>query len=107
MPLVDPFSWLSHRAQNRALVALAAVTLALVAAMNSVGRPLIDELAPFGIVSFEFAGDLEAARAMLASWGERGRLYAALGLGLDYLFLIIVTEAAPFQQTGSICQRDS
>ena len=93
MPLSNPFGWLSHRAQNRALAALAVVVLALMVAMSSVGRPLVDEAAPFGIVSFEFAGDLEAARAMLASWGERGRLYAALGLGLDYLFLISYATA--------------
>jgi hypothetical protein len=93
MSLSNPFAWLSHTAQNRALAALTALTLALMVVMSSAGSPLVDEAAPFGIVSFEFAGDLETARAMLASWGERGRLYAALVQGLDYLFLVSYATA--------------
>ncbi|UCE84671.1 MAG: hypothetical protein JSU66_09895 [Deltaproteobacteria bacterium] len=93
MSLPDPFGWLSDAARNRALMALAALTVVQMIALDAVGRPLIDAVAPYGIVSFEFAGDLDAARAMLASWGESGRLYAALVLGLDYLFLVSYASA--------------
>jgi hypothetical protein len=45
------------------------------------------ESAPLGIISYEFAGDLDRAREMVRSWGERGQVYAGLNLGLDYLFI--------------------
>lgn len=50
--------------------------------------PLKTPSSPAGIVSFEFAGSLAVPREMLAAWGETGQVYAALNLGLDYLFLI-------------------
>jgi hypothetical protein len=63
------------------------LTLLLVIIMQAIGAPLVNKSAPLGIVSFEFAGKLPIARQMLDAWGEQGRLYAALSLGLDYLFL--------------------
>ena len=50
-------------------------------------RPLRTPAAPQGIVSYELAGTLPRAQEILASWGERGRLFAGVGLGLDYLYL--------------------
>ncbi len=41
-----------------------------------------------GIVSFEFCGWTGSCEATLAAWGERGRQWAMLSLGLDYLFML-------------------
>ncbi len=48
---------------------------------------LDQKLAPNGIVTFELAHNLDRAAAILASWSPLARLYAAFGLGLDYLFM--------------------
>jgi hypothetical protein len=53
------------------------------------GAHLITEVSPSGILSFEFAGELSAAQNMVHSWGQTGRVYAGLNLGLDYLFLLV------------------
>jgi hypothetical protein len=61
--------------------------------LQILGRPLITEMAPAGIVSFELAGDLSLAQRMVESWGDAGRVYAALNLGIDYLFLVAYPAA--------------
>lgn len=63
------------------------LTLAIMAVLNLVDQPLITPAAPFGIVSFELAGNDTRAQAILASWDETARLHAAFSLGLDYLFM--------------------
>ncbi len=83
-----PFNWLSTSGQKRAFVALLALTLAVMVSLNALGRPLNTEVAPLGIVSFELAGELSLAQGMVESWGQTGRVYAGLNLGLDYAFLI-------------------
>ncbi len=77
----------SSRAKGRALAAIALASLGVMGFLQVIGAPLVTEQAPLGIVSFEFAGDAATARAMLDSWGEPGRLRAALSLGIDFLFL--------------------
>ncbi len=51
--------------------------------------PLRTEAAPSGIVSFEMAGSQEKAGQILASWDARAKLFAAFGLGFDYLFMVV------------------
>lgn len=67
-----------------------AVILALVifAAFSILDAPLRNAAAPNGIVSFELAGSAASAQAMIDSWDTRARLYAAFGLGVDYLFMV-------------------
>ncbi len=65
----------------------------MAAALQGISAPLVTPEAPLGIVSFEFAGDLDTTRAILSSWGEDGRLRAALALGLDFLFLVLYAAA--------------
>ena len=64
-------------------------TLIVMAVFQLLDRPLRTSAAPNGIVSFELAGSVENARAMIDSWDDRTRLYTALGLGLDYLFMLL------------------
>lgn len=57
--------------------------------MNVTNRPLITDISPSGILSFEFAGNLTGAQRMVETWGSSGRIRAGLSLGLDYLFLVV------------------
>ncbi len=84
-----PYEWLSKTGQKRAFIALLILTLAVMAALRSFDAYLKTDAAPNGIVSYEFAGTLTAAQSMIKSWGDTGRTYAGLSLGIDYLFLIV------------------
>jgi hypothetical protein len=91
--MTHPFAWMSPRVQRRAFAILAPLTVAVMVALDAIGRPLMTEAAPLGIVSFEFAGDVATATRMLEGWGEAGRVRAGLSLGLDYLFLLLYASA--------------
>lgn len=78
---------LEHLPQRKHwFLALLALALLIMLAMNFIGLPLNTTAAPSGIVSFEFAASPENAQAMLNSWGEQGRVNAAFIQGLDFLF---------------------
>lgn len=62
-------------------------TLILFAVFRILDVPLRTPAAPNGIVSFELAGDIRPAADILASWDARAELFAAFGIGLDYLFM--------------------
>ena len=83
-----PFEWISPSAQKSVFWVLLLVTLFIMATLRVLDVPLKTEIAPSGIVSFEFAGELSLARRMVESWGQRGQIVAGLSLGLDYLFLL-------------------
>jgi len=82
-----PFEWLSTKAQTRAFGILLILTLVVMGALQVLDGHLKTGAAPAGIVSFEFAGNLVNAKHILVSWEPRGTLYAAMSLGLDFLFL--------------------
>lgn len=109
MSLTHPFQRLSHAAQKRALPPLIVATLALTAALQLIGRPLQTTAAPLGIVSFELAGTLAAAQAMIASWDSSAQQHAAFSLGLDYLYmpLYAVTIALACVRTAAASLRTS
>jgi hypothetical protein len=81
------------RAQKVAFWPLLVIALLMMAVQGSLGSPLITRAAPSGIVSFELAGSLAGAQAMLESWGPAGRVYAGLSLGTDYVFLLAYSIA--------------
>lgn len=108
MRLSHPFVDLPASARRRSLPVGIVLTLALTAALQIVGRPLQTAAAPQGIVSFELAGTLPAAQAMIASWDSTAQLHAAFSLGLDYLYmpLYAVTLAlACVQAAGSALRK--
>jgi hypothetical protein len=49
--------------------------------------------APSGIVSFELARNVNISQAIVDSWDTNARLYAAFGLGFDYLFMPVYAFA--------------
>jgi hypothetical protein len=76
--------------------AFLAGTLVLFAIFRVLNSPLITPAAPAGIVTFELAGDIERTSEILLSWDERADLFAAFGLGLDYLFMPFYAFALGF-----------
>lgn len=66
------------------------------------GAPLPTDEARWGILSFEFAGNLARADTMLASWERKGAVeHAAFNLGLDYAFLLACVVVADSLKTRS------
>ena len=93
MTFPQPFAALSPRGQKRTFVLLFCLTIAVMMALNLLDVPLRTAAAPSGIVSFELAGQPDAAQRIVASWDEEARVYAALSLGLDYLFMLAYSTA--------------
>ncbi len=78
-----PLEFITFANRKRIFIALLVWTLGLFAVFRVLDQPL----APNGIVSFELAGTLERVTTILSSWSTQAKLYAAFGLGLDYLFM--------------------
>jgi hypothetical protein len=93
MKLQSPFDWLLPATQRPVFVVATGLTILVMIALNVTGRPLNTAAAPAGIVSFELAGDLASAQRIVASWGQNGRVYAGINLGLDFLFLVCYPTA--------------
>ena len=66
-------------------------TFLTIVGLQIIGGHLITTSSPMGIVSFEFSTDLQNAQQIVNSWGEKGKIYAGLDLGLDYLFIFLYT----------------
>jgi hypothetical protein len=69
------------------------LTIAFFAVFSFLDQPLRAPAAPSGIVSFQLARTPEAASAMIQSWDEAARLFAAFGLGFDFLFMPVYATA--------------
>lgn len=93
MELRHPFEWLSNSGQRCAFVLFLCLAILVMIGLQILGQPLVTEVAPAGIVSFELAGELSLAQRMVESWGDTGRVYAGLNLGVDYLFLVAYAVA--------------
>ncbi|NOY77011.1 MAG: hypothetical protein GXO76_03985 [Calditrichaeota bacterium] len=83
-----PFDWIPHTRRKRLFWGLLLLTFAAIIGLQIIDGHLKTAAAPSGIVSFELAGTQTQAQNILASWGEKGRVYAGLSLGLDFLFLV-------------------
>jgi hypothetical protein len=82
-----PFSNLTPQERKRLFWFFLASALVLMFLLNLAGAPLTTPQAPYGIVSYELAGSVAQAQAMLDSWDHTTQLRAAFSLGLDYLFM--------------------
>lgn len=89
--MYHPLNFLSPHARKPLFFAFLAGTLGLFAVFRVLDAPLRTPAAPNGIVSFELAGNVEATTEILLSWDERADLFAAFGLGIDYLFMPVYT----------------
>jgi hypothetical protein len=59
----------------------------LFAIFQVLNTPLLNPVAPAGIVSHQLAWTTEKAQSILSSWEGRTILFAAFGLGFDFLFM--------------------
>lgn len=82
-------SALSHRRVAAIFQWSAIPFLAMMVAMSLVGAPLKSPAAPRGIITFELCAITADCAAILQTWTARQREYAMLGLGLDYLYLVL------------------
>jgi hypothetical protein len=89
LPIPDPYKRLCEIRPRSALLILFLLSAMLLTGLRALDTELITAAAPRGIVSFELAGNIQQVSRILAEWGPEGRVYAALSLGLDYLFLIV------------------
>ena len=85
--MLHPLAAIPSDKRKPLFLSLLALTLLLFAVFRVLDTPLRTAAAPNGIVSYELAGTPAAAQSILDSWDERARLFAAFGLGLDYLFM--------------------
>lgn len=82
-----PLDFIPSSTRKHIFFGLLIWTLALLALFQILNIPLTTTAAPYGIVSHQLAWTPENSRAILVSWGTRASLFAAFGLGLDYLFM--------------------
>jgi hypothetical protein len=84
-----PFESAPVGKRRAVFVPLFILTLVVMVVLNGVGALLNTEVAPLGIVSFEFAGNVSTAQAILDSWDLQARVHAGFSLGSDFLFLVL------------------
>ncbi|RJP51217.1 MAG: hypothetical protein C4583_09085 [Anaerolineaceae bacterium] len=82
-----PLDFIPNEQRKPLFLSLLFLTLILFAVFRVLDTPLRTAAAPNGIVSYELAGEIKPAAEILASWDARAQLFAAFGLGLDYLFM--------------------
>jgi hypothetical protein len=89
-----PLSFIPDSNRKRVFYIALAATLIVTAAFQLVlDPPLKTAAAPNGIVSFELAGSPLKAQEIISSWNTTAQLYAAFGLGFDFLFMPIYATA--------------
>ena len=108
--VTHPLEFIPDECRKRIFLTFLLLTLMLFGIFRILDVPLRTAAAPNGIVSFELAGTVEKAVGILSSWNERSNpmgayfelmvyptpLYAAFGLGLDYLFMPMYAFALAF-----------
>lgn len=84
---MHPLGRIAHDSRNKLFDLFLSLTVIIMLVMNAAGRNLNTDEAPFGIISFEFAGSTQKAQEILSSWDFAAQLHAAFIQGLDFLFL--------------------
>lgn len=86
--MYHPFSSLSSKNLKRTFWTLFLINAFVMVVLNVIGSPLTTKAAPYGIISYEFAGNVQKAEQILESWDINAKLHTALSLGFDYVFLL-------------------
>lgn len=89
MQIRHPLQAIPPEKRRWVFLPLLGLNVLLAVVFNVTGQPLTTEAAPNGIVSFELAGSVAQAQQILDSWNEAAQVRAALGLGLDFLYLFV------------------
>lgn len=88
-----PFQIISMDRLGTYLFPFVVAALAIMLTLNFINAPLQTDSAPLGIISFEFAGDVDTAQAVIESWSFQAQKQAAFSIGYDYLFLVTYSTA--------------
>ena len=100
-----PLENIPNEYRKRLFFAFLFLTIALFAIFRILDQPLRTPAAPNGIVSFELGRTPEKAFQILVSWEpvlnqgvaiQKAKLFAAFGLGIDYLFMPLYAFALAF-----------
>ncbi len=89
MTVSPPFASIPAARRRRLMWIFIGLALLLTFISTGINQPLRTAVAPQGIVSFEFAGDLATAQAIINSWDAQAKLRAAFGLGIDFLYPVV------------------
>ncbi len=89
MTVSPPFVSLSASRRRRLMWIFIGLALLMTFISTGINQPLRTAVAPQGIISYEFAGDLETAQAIIHSWDDQAKLRAAGGLGIDFLYPLV------------------
>ena len=84
-----PLGFIPASSRKKIFFTLLALTLVLAGVFRLPDAPLRNPVSPAGIVSFELAGTPERADLIIQHWDAHAQLFAAFGLGFDYLFMIV------------------
>jgi hypothetical protein len=91
-----PFQAVPFGRRAQVFLPLLILTLLVFADVIYWGGWLYTSAAPYGIVSFELAGDPIVAARILKSWNVPAQMEACTNLGLDYLFLVLYSTTLAF-----------
>lgn len=91
-----PFEATPTGKRRTIFVLLLVLTLVVMAVLNIVDGPLKTGAAPQGIVSFELAGKVSTAQAILDSWDPQARIHAGFSLGFDFLFMLLYSTTIAY-----------
>jgi len=89
MKFINPLMFIDPKNRKKVLIFLLSAIILIFIVFRFLDIPLQTDAAPSGIVSFELAGSQEKTGQILASWDVRAKLFAAFGLGFDYLFMVV------------------
>jgi hypothetical protein len=88
-----PLDWIPSQVRRPLFFIFLAWTLVIFFLFLPANRPLITTTSPSGIVSLQLAWTPVRAAAMINTWSVNARLFAAFGLGFDYLFMPVYALA--------------
>ena len=88
-----PLEWIPEKNRKPLFWGFLLLTITILVLFQLLNRPLMTTSAPSGIISLQLAFTPENALVMLDSWDTNARLFAAFGLGFDYLFMLVYTLA--------------
>ena len=84
-----PFNKISKRTERKLTFSIASLFFIASIVMLYLNKPLKNDIAPNGIISFEFANTLERSQEILASWTPLTKIFVGIGLGFDFLYAVI------------------
>lgn len=90
--LKSPFSKLTPALEKKWTIVLILLLIANIGLIRYFDASLINSICKNGIVSFEFAKDIESSNTIINSWNQQATKAAYSSLILDFLFLIVYSS---------------